>query len=253
MRRYRVMDAFVAALPMYDWPEVRASVDAEWAALRDRLRAAGIAAPKALTRPGEGGAPDDLAALWRDPRLLLAQSCWGPMQDGLARHVLVVGQPDYSDIEGGAGEDYSSAILMRREPGQDAPVAAPADGAAILPLDRLRGRRFAYNGADSMSGLKAIARDLAAAGTSLDIFAGSAASGGHRCSIRLVAAGAADVCAVDCRSWALAGRWEPAAAALAPVGWTARSKGLPFIMAKALAPLEGAVRAALADAGAIVR
>ena len=42
--------AFIAALPMYDWPERRAEVDAEWTVLRDRLRAQGIAAPEELTR-----------------------------------------------------------------------------------------------------------------------------------------------------------------------------------------------------------
>ena len=98
------MTQFVAALPMYDWPERRAEVDAEWAALRDRLRAHGVDAPERLVRrnadlpPVPGGirdadgaviapdpatlAPDefDLATLWRHPALLLAQTCWGPMQ-----------------------------------------------------------------------------------------------------------------------------------------------------------------------------
>ncbi|MEQ9179584.1 MAG: phosphate ABC transporter substrate-binding protein, partial [Nitratireductor sp.] len=35
------MSAFIAALPMYDWPECRAETDAQWAALAGRLRAAG--------------------------------------------------------------------------------------------------------------------------------------------------------------------------------------------------------------------
>ena len=132
------MTQFVAALPMYDWPERRAEVDAEWAALRDRLRAHGVDAPERLVRrnadlsPVPGGirdadgaviapdpatlAPDevDLATLWRHPALLLAQTCWGPMQaTGLAAHVAVVGQPNYSDVEGGQGTLYSSAIVMR--------------------------------------------------------------------------------------------------------------------------------------------
>jgi hypothetical protein len=36
------MSTFIAALPMYDWPEVRPETDAEWAAIRDRLRKEGI-------------------------------------------------------------------------------------------------------------------------------------------------------------------------------------------------------------------
>ena len=34
-----------AALPMYDWPELTDATDRLWAALRDGLRAEGVAAP----------------------------------------------------------------------------------------------------------------------------------------------------------------------------------------------------------------
>ncbi|MGC1302597.1 MAG: hypothetical protein WA840_09505, partial [Caulobacteraceae bacterium] len=62
--------AVLAALPMYDLPEVQAANDALWAALRDRLDDAGVEhVPRALTR----GA--DLDALWTRPNLLLAQTC----------------------------------------------------------------------------------------------------------------------------------------------------------------------------------
>ena len=36
---------FIAALPMYDWPEVRGETDALWVKIRDALQARGIAAP----------------------------------------------------------------------------------------------------------------------------------------------------------------------------------------------------------------
>ena len=112
---------------MYDWPEARAETDAVWARLRDALRAAGLAAPDRLARrnadlpPVPGGirdgqgnviAPDpatlrpeglDLHTLWRHPSLLFAQACWGPLELGLNTHVRVIGQPDYSAYEGGAG------------------------------------------------------------------------------------------------------------------------------------------------------
>lgn len=251
------MSRFVAALPMYDWPEVRDAVDARWAAVRDRLRTAGIDAPERLARrngdlpPVPGGirdavgaaiAPDpaslppeefDLATLWRHPSLLLAQTCWGPMEaTGLADHVAVVGQPDYSGVEGGAGELYSSALVMRRETG--APAAAPADGSALLPLDLLRGARLAFNEMHSRSGRLALEADLAAAGEGLGIFAETVETGGHRLSIRAVAEGRADVAAIDCLSWAMAQRHEPAAAGLHAVGWTGRRLGLPLIAARGL-------------------
>lgn len=252
------MSSFVAALPMYDWPEVRARVDAEWASWRDRLRAAGIDAPQRLARcnadlpPVAGGirdgagnviAPDpatlppqefDLNALWRHPDLLVAQTCWGPMQEtGLSEQVALVGQPSYDGIPGGSGADYSSALLMRAGTERRVP---PPDGRASLPFALLRGHRFAFNEVHSMSGYLALRSDLEAAGESMSIFAGRVETGGHRNSVRAVAEGRADVAAIDCRSWAQAQAFEPAAQHVVAVGWTARRPGLPLIAGRGLDP-----------------
>ena len=253
---------YIAALPMYDWPERRSEVDGEWAAIRDRMRAQGIDAPEHLTRRNAdmpavpGGicdeqrtlvAPDpatlpaeefDLPTLWRHPALLFGQTCWGPMERGLMRHVEVIGQPDYGGIEGGAGPLYSSAIVMRQT---DAPAGlerkASADGDAAIPLECLRGGRFAFNSLDSLSGYLALKRDLERLHTDLSLFADLVEVGSHRASIRAVAAGVADVAAIDARSWQLARRYEPAAPYLVPVGWTSHRKGLPFICARGLREL----------------
>ena len=257
------MTEFIAALPMYDWPEAPAEVDAEWAGIRDRLLAAGIEAPQGLVRrnadmpPVPGGirdatgmfiAPDpaglppeslDLPTLWRHPLLLVAQTCWGPMETtGLATLVDVVAQPDYSRFEGGQGELYSSAIVMRSA------GAADESGESSV-INRLSGLRFAYNEAHSMSGYLALARDLEAAGSSPAIFAGLEETGSHRASMRAVAAGRADVCAIDCRTWALARRFEPASARLRAVAWTGLRKGLPLITRRR--ELAVRIAAALAD------
>jgi ABC-type phosphate/phosphonate transport system substrate-binding protein len=251
------MNEFVAALPMYDWPEARDGTDQQWTGIRDALRAAGVDAPETLARRNAdlpavpGGirdadgllvAPDpaklppdafDLPGLWRHPRLLFAQACWGPMEFGLADFVKMIGQPDYSRFEGGRGIFYSSAVLMRRELGHAA--AAPSgESRAVLPLATLRGRTLAFNGEDSMSGYLALERDLEPMGEGMAIFREKVRTGGHRASIKAVAAGHADVCAVDCRSWAMAMRFVRAAATLVPVGWTAHRKGLPYIASRAL-------------------
>jgi ABC-type phosphate/phosphonate transport system substrate-binding protein len=241
----------VAALPMYDWPERRSEVDAQWSALRDALRSDGFAAPEKLTRrngdlpavPGgirdaEGNiiAPDpatlppdelDLPALWHHPALLMAQTCWGPMELGLRKHVQVAGQEDYTGIEGGEGVFYSSAIIMRR--GEGIAVRAIGDGKPQLPLNVMMGKRLAFNSCDSMSGYLSLKRDLETAGETLDLYISHLQTGGHRNSIAAVAAGRADVAAIDCKSWALARRYDQAASALVVVGWTGRRKGLPFI------------------------
>ena len=248
------MSEFVAALPMYDWPEARAEVDAQWAGLRAALRLRSIDAPEMIVRrngdlpavpggirdeEGELLSPDpatlppeelDFHALWLHPALLFAQTCWGPMELGLSRQVQVIGQPSYDAYEGGRGELYSSALVMRA--GQGPEVRSPADGKAVLPLDLMRGKRFTFNSLDSMSGIIALTRDLQAAGESLDIFSSRSESGGHRGSIVAVAEGKADIAAIDCESWALAQRFEPAAQKVAIVGWTARRKGLPYITAR---------------------
>lgn len=264
------MSDLVAALPMYDWPERRAEVDAQWAKIRDRLRAAGIPAPDCLARchadlpacpggirnpAGSVIAPDpatldpdglDLAILWRHPGLVFAQACWGPLEvGGLAPHVFVLGQPSYDGIPGGKGDHYSSAIVMRRGAPHHTTrrhTTPSVGGHAKIPLDVLRGTRFAFNTPDSMSGRLALARDLARMAV-IDspenlgaFFSELVETGAHRASIRAVAEGRADAAAIDCRTWAMAQDLEPAAQALQVVGWTARRQGLPFIAAKALAP-----------------
>lgn len=247
------MTGYIAALPMYDWRETHGETDAEWSRLRALLQEAGVDAPERLARrnadlpPVPGGirdetgailasdpasqAPDELdfRALWLHPQLLLAQTCWGPMEMGLERHVTHVGQPSYEGVEGGAGELYSSAILMRK---RGKSVQPPADERSLIPLELLRGKRFAYNGLDSMSGYIAVARDLEALGAGLEIFPEHIVTGAHRASIVAVAQGRADVCAVDCLSWRLACLHEPQTADVEVVGWTGKRKGLPFITSK---------------------
>lgn len=250
------MSAYIAALPMYDWFEVRARVDAQWAAIRDRLREAGIDAPEHLLRrngdmpavpggirgaDGKVIAPDpatlppdelDLATLWRHPKLLFSQTCWGPMKAmGLADHVRVVSQPDYSDVPGGLGTSYSSAIVGRAT---GLGVLPPQDGQAHLPLDQIARGQLAFNERHSLSGFIALLEDLTDAGAELPDADRLVETGGHRNSIRAVAEGRADIAAIDCRSWALAQRFEHAAAGLVVVGWTRRRLGLPYIASRSL-------------------
>jgi ABC-type phosphate/phosphonate transport system substrate-binding protein len=238
----------IAALPMYDWPEVRATTNAQWARIRHVLQESGIDAPDALTR--ETG---DLYDFWRRPDILFAQTCWGPMGDGLAEFVHVIGQPDYSDVEGGEGEFYRSVVLMRGEDESLSSVTPPSVLECLPSItsrqEAIRNRRFAYNVPDSMSGYLAVQSDLG----SLELFSEKIPTGGHRASIRAVAAGRADVCAIDCRSWALAQLHEPAAANLRPIGWTSPRKGLPYITSRQTPPeTVSAMRSALTDAGLIV-
>jgi ABC-type phosphate/phosphonate transport system substrate-binding protein len=255
LRIHADMTDFIAALPMYDWPEARADTDAEWAHIRDALRGQGVRAPEVLARrnadlpPVPGGirdangqkiiAPDpatlppdefDTHTLWLHPQLLFAQTCWGPMELGLEGQVRLVGQPSYDAVEGGEGEFYSSAIVMRKTD-RDTGTQRALDGQPGIPLGLIRGKRLAYNGLDSMSGIIALSRDLIAMGAGLDIFAERIETGAHRASVAAVSEGRADVCAIDCRSWSMITRFKDVSR-VEVVGWTRRRKGLPYITAK---------------------
>lgn len=205
-------------------------VDARYAALRARLP--GL--PATLTRDRAAG------DLWRDPALVFGQTCWGPLGAGLLAHLRVLAQPDYTDVPGGQGPLYRSALVAR---GGGA-VPPPDRAGAVLPA--LSGR-FAYNERGSLSGWLAVVAD---GGDPAGWSAGLVETGSHRASVQAVAQGRADLAAIDCRSWALALAHEPAAAGLVVVGWTAARPGLPYVTAKSTKPgLTLALRAALLDMG----
>ena len=65
--------ATVAAVPMYDCPEIAAANDALWRRVRVGLQARGVEGPERLTRGG------DLAAMWLNPGLVFGQTCGYPL------------------------------------------------------------------------------------------------------------------------------------------------------------------------------
>ncbi|MEM8753866.1 MAG: PhnD/SsuA/transferrin family substrate-binding protein [Pseudomonadota bacterium] len=192
----------VAALPMYDWPEVAEATDALWRALRNGLRGAGFDAPEALTRGG------DPWKIWRARDLLLAQTCGLPYAARLCGDVSLLGAPSY-DLPGVPPGRYRSVVVARVGEGAD-----------------FAGRRFAFNARESQSGWAAFAASF---GDPARVFGALVETGAHRASIRSVADGRADFAAVDAVSWRLAERHEPAAEALAVVAETPPTPGLPLI------------------------
>ncbi|WP_349363703.1 MAG: PhnD/SsuA/transferrin family substrate-binding protein [Roseitalea porphyridii] len=205
----------IAGLPMYDWPERRAETDALWARLRDPLRAAGFDAPDALTRT------DEPRNLWLSDDLLLGETCTYPLETILAGKVRYVATPVH-DAPGCGQGTYRSVLVA---PGDGADAAPPPDSGAQLP-NRLGGT-LAANEPGSMSGYIALARDCERA--ERDMPADIVWTGSHRASIRAVAAGGADIAAIDCVTWRIARDHEPAAAEVRVVGWTAERPGLPLI------------------------
>jgi ABC-type phosphate/phosphonate transport system substrate-binding protein len=120
-------------------------------------------------------------------------------------------------------------------------------GDAPAELSEVAGRRAAFNSRDSLSGYVALIAEMREEGVPIDAVEW-VETGSHRASVRAVAAGKADLAAIDAVCWALARRLEPdAAARLRVVGRTRMRPALPFITAKGRSDAEvEVIRAALA-------
>ena len=196
----------IAALPMYDRPEIRWANETFWAHIRDALRGMQIAAPDALT--GDG----DPWAIWQDPGLVLAQTCGLPFRARLHDKVALVATPDYG-LPGCPPGYYNSVIIARPGPLPHRP-------------------RLAINDPLSQSGWAALATWIAAQ----DIAPGPVTvTGAHAASARAVADGLADLAAIYAQTWRLLLRHANADPALA-IARTPPTPGLPLITAIGHAP-----------------
>jgi ABC-type phosphate/phosphonate transport system substrate-binding protein len=194
---------------MYDRAETAGANDRFWALVAAGLHARGLDAPDALTR-------GDAAywAAWRDPSLVLSQTCGFPYRAKLHDQVALVATPDYGIEDCPAG--YYASVFVAR-----------ADDARTLP--EFRTARFAFNEGLSHSGWAAPQNHAAAMGFQ---FHPNLETGAHRLSALAVAEGRADLAAIDALTWRMLQRWEPMAAKLREVARTAPTPGLPFIAAK---------------------
>ena len=195
-----------ASLPMYDLPALGEQTDGWWAGLAKALRAEGLpGVPDRLTRGG------DLATLWQAPDLLFSQTCGYPLTHALKGRVTLLATPVY-DCPGCQGGHYHSEILVR----EDSEFRRPED---------LRGARAVVNEPASQSGYNALRAVIAPLAGGRRFFASVERSGGHVRSMAAVAAGAADVCAVDTVTYHLLTKAQPEAVA-----------GLRRLMASPAAP-----------------
>lgn len=203
------------ALPMYN--NSPALAEAARALLRrvvQGLRAQGWAEPMALAEP------DDLPAFWRAPDTLLSQTCGYPLVKHLANDVDVLARPGFA-IDGCEDHSYCSFVVVR----------ADAD---VKDLADLQGQRLAVNSPDSHSGMNALRHLLApvAAPRLKDgrFFAQVLLSDSHIISLALVQTGQADVCAVDCVTFANLAQHRPEAVqGLRVLTRTEQAPSLPWI------------------------
>ncbi|WP_374652755.1 phosphate/phosphite/phosphonate ABC transporter substrate-binding protein [Dongia sp.] len=201
----------IAALPMYDFPELKDATDAFWQGLRSHFAAAGVTnLPEQLTRP------QDPYPLWLSRDLVFAQTCGYPLTHVLKGRVRYLATPCFK-AEGCEGSAYRSFIIVRA----DDPAATGAD---------LGGRIAAFNSRDSQSGYNVLKHYLAGQGIANGLLREALESGAHRQSVKMVKQGLADFCAIDCVSWALLGAVAPdEAAGLRVLDQTAPAPSLPYI------------------------
>lgn len=199
------MTGLIAALGMYDWPQMQAANDRFWGFIRDGLLARGIAAPEGLTRGADAYLPG-----WLSPGLVLSQTCGLPYRTALHGRVSLVGTPDYG-LPGLRPGYYQSVLIAPLDAGDE------------------RGPRFAYNDEGSQSGWAAPVSHAARSGWRL---AAHLRSGSHRESIAAVAEGRAELAGIDAVTWRLTERFLPELTARVHViGRTDPTPGLPLITA----------------------
>lgn len=196
----------IASLAMYDWPQMQADHDCLWSHIAAALRRRGIAAPDRLTRGMS------LWKIWLSPDLVLAQTCGLPYRDRLHGCVTLVGTPDYGLPEAPPGHYYSVFVTRLTEKGG---------------VHDFIDRTLAYNGQDSQSGWAAAQNHVRP-----EMFRRVLHTGSHRASAEALAAGKADLAAIDATTWRLITRFMPEIAAqLRVIEPTAPTPGLPLITA----------------------
>ncbi|MEQ8442983.1 MAG: PhnD/SsuA/transferrin family substrate-binding protein [Alphaproteobacteria bacterium] len=237
------MAGWIASLPQYDLPEIRRATDAWWSGIARHLRARGVEdVPDGLTRA------DDGERVWRQPDLLVTQTCGYPLMTELTGHLRAVATPLYM-CDGCEGPTYASAIIVRDESG-------------VQAVEDLRGGRAVINNWNSQSGMNAL-RHLVAGRANEDgrFFGDVVVSGGHALSMDAVRTARADVAAIDSVTWALHQAHKPdACAGLRILTWSASAPSLPYAVRveaspdldeRVFAALDGAARDPdLADARA---
>jgi ABC-type phosphate/phosphonate transport system substrate-binding protein len=196
----------IASLQMYDWPELVAANNELWSLIRAGLRQDNGAAPMELTRYG------DESEAWLRKDLFLSQTCGMPYRMKLHTKVSLVGTADYG-VSGCPPGYYRSAFVVRKDDSRS-------------DLVEFADSRFAYNNRHSQSGYAAA---FFHAVPLKFWFSRELESGGHKESAAMVAAGSADIAALDAISWRHVQAYDSSADQLRVVEWTEPTPGLPYI------------------------
>jgi ABC-type phosphate/phosphonate transport system substrate-binding protein len=207
-----VPSGLIAALPMYDLPQLKSATDAFWRAIARRLDEAGLHVPRSLTRT------DDYRRTWRHSRLIFGQACGYPVVKQLKDAVQIVATPIYSSPGCEAFKHSSFFVVSAKAKHQD--------------LSDLRGSVCAVNSFDSNTGMNLLRAAVAPLAKGR-FFHAIIVTGAHQKSLEAVAAARADVAAVDCVSFAHFERFNPrVTSSVRIIGQSLRTAAPPYITAK---------------------
>ena len=212
-----------ASLPMYALPEMAEANAALWAAVRERLAAAGMPGLPAILSALPMALPEAIA-----PETLFSQMCGYPLRRFYGGQYRLLGTPLY-DLPG-------CGWFAEGVPSHCSFIVVPL-ASGVKTLADLRGSRFSVNGYDSNSGMNLPRRLLAPLAGGQPFFSGVIVSGGHVRSMEMVAAGVADAASIDCVTYGFCALYRPALVArLRVLAETPASPAIPFITAAATPP-----------------
>ena len=202
----------IASLSMYDWPETHAALQVFWGRIQSHLKPVCANVPLQLTH-------SELQQQWQSRNLLLSQTCGYPLVTVLPADSVVVGTLEY-DVDAMENGYYASMLIVNKNDTRS-------------HITEFQHSTLAYNSEDSQSGFNCVRNILAETpetnASRNGFFSRGVRTGSHRDSIKCVANGHADICAVDPVSWALAKRHEGACSQVAVFGHTRYSPALPLV------------------------
>lgn len=184
---------------------------------------AGGAVAAGRTRRDGGGDPPaadpgDLLAHWRQPTLLLSQTCGYPLVTQLPE-VQTVGCFHYA-APGCEGRRYRSLLVVREADSHRMLGDFLAVGRCAMPSTRSPATTYCVKWSRRSPGR--------------GVFSAVMFSGSHRQSLRELQQENADIAAIDCVTYALLQRHQPQAlAGLVAIGWSPAAPWLPLITAGA--------------------
>ena len=200
----------IASLPMYDFPEVRYSMDALWRRMVRHFKSEGVKnVPQQLVHDRH------LHELWSDENFVFQSVLW----DIIYRyrdHIQVLGTP-WFDAPGCCNGHYASIVV----------VAESSDYQNVIDM---LGTVVVINGPESHSGMNALFSLVAPYSQREKFFSNVKISGSHAASLDTVKRGDADVAAVDCLTYELLRRYRPTAIdGTRPLGRTFDAPAPPYV------------------------